>query len=569
MWNKTRLLKRLYKRHTGLASLTFGVSFLAGLFTLALPVAIGQYYSFLFGYQSFKAKLLVFVPLDLTDINKFLAFFATLVILRVAFSFGEKYCTGVLGQLFVFDVRNLLFEHQLKIPVRDYEDKGAGRYLLRFSGDLNSIRRYVTHGIIRFINDTILILLSIGLFFRLDWRLGVFMILGLVIPLVVILRLQNTLSTVTRRQRNRKSKLLAFASTRLQAVHTIQLFNKEIPEQAKFTRIAKSTLKAGIEYQKIVSLINALIPGLLYFLLAGLFAFVYYVFPDKTGSSGGDVLIFIIILLTIMPVMRRMLRANIIWELGNISFEKLLNVFNRVNPSDSQMPDLVLKRGEIMIDKLSYRFSSTNKELFRSLSMHIPRNQLTVIEGKSGIGKTTLIKLISGLYQAQKGTIIIDDCDISKINGKSLRRKIAVISDQWPLLGSTVFEAISYSRKFEKRKSAQFILNYLQNNNPNLKRMKLDDPIGDLGAQLSKGQRKLLAYARALLTGKPILLVDEPLQGLDLQTCSFWLNELQSLARNKTVVIFTNETVQGMGAGYKRISITRSVAGICRTAERI
>ncbi|HFA48185.1 MAG TPA: ABC transporter ATP-binding protein [Bacteroidetes bacterium] len=543
MWHKNRLLKGFFTGHRPLLWLTLLVSLASGLLTIAVPVAIGKYYDFLFGYRSFRAKLLDYLPFDLNDIRTFLVFFLLLVVLKTVFAFFEKYCTSVLGEKLVYQTRGLLFQYQMKIPVRDYEDKGTGRYLLRFSGDLNSIKKYMTQGIVRFASDMVLLLMATALLFYLDPRLGLFMLLGLLLPLAGILAIKKKLSAATRKYRNLKSQLLAFTNTRLRGMQSVRLFNKEMPELAKFSRRADRILDAGIHYQKITSLINALVPGMLYLLLAALFAFIYFSGLNQSTATGSNILVFIILVLTIMPVMRRLLRVNIVWELGNISFEKLMNVLNRAGATDKQLHPFVYKKGEILIKDASYGFRSQN-DIFDKLNLHIPGHGLALVKGGTGSGKTTIVKLISKLYRPVSGRVYIDGQDLEKTDGRSLRRRITVVSAEVPLLGKTVFEAISYSRKKEKRRAAQALLDYLQNNNPALPALSLDSPIGDLGCNLSKGQRKLLAYARAMLTNKKIFLIDEPFEGFSKGAIPFWAGEIKKLAKHKTVLVFAAQPVR-------------------------
>ncbi len=543
MWLKRKTLAQFYSENKKLAWLTFAMSFTAGLLTITVPVAIGKYYDFLFGYRSFRARMLDFLPFDINDIKVFLVFFIVLVILKTIFSFAEKYCTGLLGEQFTFWIRTTLFQHQLKIPVQDYESKGMGRYLLRFSGDLNSLKNYLTKGIIRFVSDAMMLTLTLALLFWLDFRLGLFMLTGLGLPLWGIITFNRKLSRATRAQRNYKSSLLAFTNTRLRAIHTIRFFNKEIPEQGKFDKKAERVFDAGIQYQKVTSLINALIPGVLYLLLGALFMYIYFSGQGQGTSAGSNILVFIILLLTIMPVMQRMLRVNVVWELGNISFEKLLNVLNRIETENVSNTIFRYKSGEIKIKEMSYGFESGHA-VFDKLVFNIPGSGLALIKGPPGSGKSTLIKLMAGLYKPTSGKIIIDKQDLAEVDGRSLRRRIAVVSDEIPLMGETVFEAISYSRKPEKRLPTQFLLKYLQNNNPDLPPLCLDDKIGDLGCNLSKGQRKLLAFARAVLTNKKIILIDELFEGLSPASIPFWSKEVRELATDKTVVVFTSQCIE-------------------------
>ncbi len=542
---KRDIITYLFSYYRQLAFTTFVVSFFAGLTTLMIPLAIGKYYGFLFDLHSFRAQLLDFLPFDLSDIHVFIGFFVALVVLKTILSYGERYYSRLLGEKFVFSLRQMLFESQLNIPIEDYENRGFGRYLLRFSGDLNSLKNYFCKGIVQFIGDLIWIALAIIILVSLDSRLGLILFIGLIPVFIVILLFGHRLSRTTRQQRNQKSGLLSFTATRLRAIHSIRFFNKEAPELAKFSHKAKHLLTSSIAYQKILSLIHAMIPGLLYLMLAAMFYYVSYAGMNQDKASGSKILIFVILLLTILPILRRILKINIVWELGTISFEKFLQVLNRSDFTKAHLPDYVYQTGKLEIKNLSYQFES-KEEIFHNLNMAIDGPGIHLVYGKAGSGKSTLVKLITGLYQATEDAILLDGQDVQQVNGKSLRRHIVVVSNEIQLLGKTVFEAISYSRKANKRPAAQFLLDHLFEGNPALPQLSLNDPIGEAGNKLSKGQQQLLAYARALLTRKKIILIDEPFEGIGDESISFWVKEIRQLAKKKTVIIFSSKTLGGV-----------------------
>jgi len=126
-----------------------------------------------------------------------------------------------------------------------------------------------------------------------------------------------------------------------------------------------------------------------------------------------------------------------------------------------------------------------------------------------------MFKLITRLYHCEKGEILIDDFNIESYNRLLLRKNITIVSDEFPLIGKTVFETISYSRKPEKRLPAFNMLKKLGYVKEFDTESVLDEPIFENGKNISNSQRKILMLARAFLTNKKIILLDEPFQGLD------------------------------------------------------
>lgn len=274
---------------------------------------------------------------------------------------------------------------------------------------------------------------------------------------------------------------------------------------------------------------------------------------QQNDIDASSLLVFLMLFITIIPVFKRLLRVSITWEMGNISFEKLLNIFELAE-TKIQLPlsKFELIKGHIQFQEVSFSYDCYQRVL-DNVTLDILGSGITIINGKMASGKSSMIKLLKGAYATNSGKITIDGQDINTLDKKSLRKHLAIVSEDYPLIGRTVFEAISYSRKAKKEKEAKAILELLFSASKKLKQPNLTDKIGDLGSNLSKGQQKLLTYARAFLTKKKILLIDEPFDGLDIETEKAIAELLTSLATEKTIVLFTQETekVNALIANYK------------------
>lgn len=541
--DKWPILISFIKRHIGIVALVLFTGLIANVLTIAIPVSIGKYYDLLFEYHSHRARILDFLPAGWFDtVQHFLAFFFILVAVRTIATFIERFYTGKLGELLVREVREMLFEHQLSVKTGNYQ-KGMGKYLLRYSGDLKSLQNYVTTGLIRFIIDTLLLSLAVGVLFWLDCLAAAVMMGGVLAVTGVVYLLNKWLYNVSVKRRNTRSGLLAFVNERLGALVSIKAFNKEVTEQRKFEKRSAKLYQSGMEYQAAYNAIFTLVPGLLYVALG-----VALWLIAKQGTSGlkaGGVLAFILLFITVLPVFRRILRVPSTWKVGNISFAKLLKILHLSSEKDRRHGvKYTYKGGAIEIRNVGFGYNG--KTVFSNLNVLVEPKNTCLIKLEHGFGKTTLIKLLVGIYEPEAGSIKIDEQDVSTLDLKSLRKHITVIGEEFQLFGKTVFEAISYSRKEEKRPSAQTMLDRLQNGLPERQKLTLDDKTGEWGANLSQSQRKQLQYARAFLTGKPILLIESPFDGLSeivRQNISQLLSERQG---EITLVLLDSSELKGV-----------------------
>ncbi len=539
MVTKKDILFDYFKSNKLTTAITVVVSLLSNVFSIVIPVSIGKFYNLVFGLNAQRSKMLDFLPSVFWDtVPHFLTFFIVLVMLKVIFDFAQRYQVAGMGEKLLMDIRKMLFKAQLDIPMPVYDEKGIGKYLLRHSGDLKSVQNYMAKGIVGFAVDVILLCLVLLTLALLDKDLLIILLISLPFIGVTIIFLNRLLHSKSLTQRNYKSGLLSFVNITLRSILSIKAFNRTVPEMNRYEKRSERVYRASMKYHAIRSVVMAVAPGLFYTILFSILCYVYYQQQSGLPSlDAGALLTAILLLITSMPVFRRLLRVSTFWELGHISFDKLIKVLHLAENDEAFSSELKLVEGRIVFSGVSFQYPGSVKSVLL-IDQVIHPGQTTLIQGSAGVGKTTMIKLLTGLYLPGTGKITIDRQDLSTVTRKSIRKAMAVVSENWPLLGKTVFQAISYSRKAEKRRLAEDMLDAVQLHLPENLKLSLDSRIGDLGAGLSKGQRKLLAYARALLTDKPVLIIDSPFHGLDRATQRQIADLINGLRGKKTVIVF-------------------------------
>lgn len=527
------LIKEFVRRYPWQALGALLISFLANMLILFLPIYIAQSFDLLFGIQSHRAKILGFLPINLLEsFDLYFTFFLVAVLFRGGFDYMQRYYIAYLGELHLAHLRHRIFTHQLRMKMQVYDEKGIGKYLLRYSGDLSSIQAFFTKGIIRFISDIVLLGIGLCILYHIDSRLAQ-LVGGIVIVLSLITYLLNkSLYRASLARRNAKSGLLKFVTARLQTVLTVKSFNRLQPETDKFQKRVNHLLKLGKDYHRIRSIIAAIIPMGLYLVIGAMMLLVVYLqSQQKTTIDSRSFFAAILLMITILPVFRRCFQVSIVWRNGSISYQKLANILNLSADEEAGRAILPDEVNSLVVNGLRYDYDN-QRSLIYPEQMVFKKASMTWIQGKSGSGKSTFLRLLNGLYTPTKGRIELDGNDLEEISNKSLRRKMTIVSRDWKLLGKTVFEAISYSRKKKKRAAAQTIIDRLGL----AENLSLDTRIGELGANLSSGQYQGLLYARAFLTNKPILLIDEPFAGLDQEVIPLVVSLLEERRQNSIII---------------------------------
>lgn len=521
--------------------LTFFISLLSSLATILVPLSIGKYYTLVFNFKGGKSLLWSFLPEEyIESVPRFLLVFVALLAIKFVLGFLQRYLISSVGERIVNQMRMDLFEHQLSLDMRVYDEKGIGKYLLRYSGDLRSIQNYITKGLIGFVVDLGLLcvaIISIGL---INKSLAIICLISSPIIALPIYLLNKKLNTVSEQRRNKRSNMLSFVNQRLIGILSVKAFNRHRPEFQRFAKRSSQLLSEGLKYHQLSSLIYVLIPVLLYVTLVCIMYFIYQLKQSGVAMQQGGILAAFILILTMLPVCRRLLKVTVVWKLGRISLGKLIAVLNLPNNYALEKDDLVLEQPRIALNQLSLSYG--DKEVWKNLNHSWEGNGIHLINGNMGSGKSSLIKLLLGIYYPSSGEIIIDKQTTYEVNEKSLRKIMTVISPDFPLLGKTVFEAISYSRKASKRNYAQKVLDKLQSFLAKEDQLKLDDRIGYGGNRLSKGQEMLLLLARAILTNKAIVLLDEPFKNMDRKMREHIIQILQDLGAKKMILLLSKRS---------------------------
>ena len=197
--------------------------------------------------------------------------------------------------------------------------------------------------------------------------------------------------------------------------------------------------------------------------------------------------------------------------------------------------------GEIVFDKVSFDYGD-GKEVLKEVSFALAPGQRVAVVGVSGAGKSTIVSLLLRLYESQAGAIFVDGINIQQFRRESLRRQIGIVFQDSILFGATIRENIAYGKP---EASLEEIVSAARSANADEFIRELEDGydsvIGERGATLSGGQQQRIAIARALIRNAPILILDEPMTGLDVESEAKVREALDRLMAGKTCLMITHD----------------------------
>jgi len=478
----------------------FGV--ISNILTILIPVSIGKYYELVFHVNARRVKSLGILPNKFWDtVPKFLVFFSLLIVIRFLFFFFYEYFLRKEAVIFIKEIKDYLFSHQLKVKYAVYKEKGIGKYLLRYSGDINSLKNLYIKGAIRVFIDVIMIMIALYWLWILNKK-GAIAILLLSTLFYFVLRLINKkLEFYSLLKRNKTSGQLSFVSRSLNSIINIIILNKQEVELKKYKKKSNSIKNASIIYTKWFVINKGFISFIQYIILS-IILYIFYTDSIENTSSGSNLISFILLYLTILPVIRRLFSLESVYKLGSISLRKLNNIL--------QLDEEEINNGEILsVENPSVTFEKVVFHNNEPVNFIAQKNKLNVVFLPKGVGSLDLIYAILKIQYNYSGTIKINKKSINEFTPKSLRSQIAIASQNIPIFGRTVYEAIT---KYRSKRIKNEILDLFESiRSPfseNIK-LKLDDNIGENGSKLSKIQKEFLSLVRGVIQKKRIIIVSE------------------------------------------------------------
>ncbi|MBZ7979193.1 type I secretion system permease/ATPase [Campylobacter sp. RM12642] len=268
-----------------------------------------------------------------------------------------------------------------------------------------------------------------------------------------------------------------------------------------------------------------------------------YMIKDMELSMGGLVASVILSSRAISPMGQvASLISN--YEQTKTAYKSLNDIMNM--PVERENGKKFVRRnsflGGIEFKNVSFAYPEAKKESLSDVSFKINAGEKVAIIGKNGSGKTTIEKLIMGLYEPSKGSIHVDGIDIEQIDPVDLREHIGYVSQDIMLFKGTLRENIVYKAPYasdeEIIKAANIsCVSEFVNSHP----LGFDMPVYERGEGISGGQRQAIVISRAFITNTPIMLLDEPTNQIDTQTEAKVINNLKEACKDKTLIVITHK----------------------------
>jgi ATP-binding cassette subfamily B multidrug efflux pump len=471
------------------------------------------------------------------------------VMVRLGLQGTQLYNVQVVGQRLTARIRDDLFRHALALSLRFHDRTTVGRLLTRLTSDVDALAEVFGSGAVGVLADLVSLVVVGVTMISIEWRLGLLLMASQIPVTLAIVWLQGRYRKVNYRVREELGGLNAELQENLQGLEVVQMFRREQENSRRFARgndtyrravtgtiLYDSAISAFIEWVSLVAVAVVLAVG--GWMVTG-------------GSMGlGSLTTFILFSQRLFDPLRQLAERFTQIQGGLTAVERIGELLDEpldiVELADSSRSAAARRSGlqgrspgEVVFESVSFAYRSDDP-ILDNLSFRIAAGEHVAIVGPTGSGKSTVIRLLCRLYEPQAGRILLDGVDIRELPIPTLRQRLGVVLQDTFLFSGNVADNLRLDAPISdqelERLCAELGLK------PLLDRLDqgLASELRERGANLSSGERQLLAVARVAIRDPSVLVMDEATAFLDPSTEATLQSDLDRLLRDRTAIVIAH-----------------------------
>lgn len=494
--------------------------------------------------------------------------------------FMSNYLLAKVSQSLLYTLRGELFASILRWPSAAYQKNATGLIASKFVNEANVALSNAAKSAIIIVRDTLQILALTAL---LVWRDALLAAIAfIVVPAIVwLLRyISRRLKSIVSGSQQNVATLLTQLKESYEAKRIIKISNTYDEETERFEKTNEDIKRLSLKMTKLRSMATPA-TQLIGVIGVSIVLAVAMIQTQRGALTLGEFITFLTAMMLLLPPMRRITDINSAIVSITIAAESIFATLDEPFERDTGTKTVERVKGDVTFDHVSLRYPDTEKDAVHDFNLTVNAGETVALVGSSGSGKTTLVNMLVRFWNPTSGRIMLDGINIEDLTLQSLRKQIAIVSQDVVIFDGTIRENIVYgypdaSQKMIDRAVEAAALKDFIGSLP----QGLETPVGEDGNLLSGGQKQRISIARALLKNSPILILDEATSALDAESEQHIKEALARLMQGRTVFIVAHRLstveaadkiiamadgeIQEMGTHRELIAKDGLYANLCR-----
>ena len=448
-----------------------------------------------------------------------------------------------------FDLKNEVFQQYERLSQNFYKQNRTGDLMNRISEDVGKVRQYVGPAVMYSLNTVIRFAVIGTHMVMISGKLALYTLIPLPILAYSIFKISSEINKRSTAYQQNLSKLSTFTQEMFSGIRVIKAYALEKQKQDDFTALSRDSKDKNMSLAKV----NALFGPLMILLIGISNLVVIYVggmmYVNGQINDLGTIAQFVLYInMLTWPVASLGWISSMVQEAE--ASQKRINEFLKTEPDiQNENPEHSVIEGDIAFKNVTFTYEDTNITALKNVSFRVGKGETLAILGRTGSGKSTILSLISRLYDVEQGEITVDGKKLDKLNLYDLRNSIGFVPQDAFLFSDSIKNNIKFGDEdatddevISVAKKAVVHNNIIGFNK------QYETILGERGITLSGGQKQRVSIARAMIKDAPILLLDDCLSAVDTETEEAILNNLMEFCKDKTTIIVSHRVSSAKNA---------------------
>ncbi len=486
---------------------------------------------------------------DFIGLLRMCALWLALLVASAALSYVQLVLMNLIGQRAMMRVRDELYQHLQRLPMRFFDRNPVGRIMTRLTNDVETINQMFTQGVVAIFGDifTLIGIMVLLVMMNLELALATFSTLPVLLWITMVFR--TRIRRAFRDIRVALAQINTYLQENLGGIAVIKSLRREARNEKEFDELNAvhrdaflRSVRAFSIYIPLVELIAAVATALILWYGGGKVL--------REALTIGSLVAFVQYAGRFFRPIRDLTDKYNILQDAMAASERIFKLLDEPEAPDAPgMPDNFDPRADVRFENVRFSYDGKTPVL-RDVTVDIPAGKTTAIVGATGGGKTTFVSLLARFYDPTEGRIMIGDVDIQDVPRHRLRRHMAIVQQDVFLFTGTILDNIRLGEETMPAETLESAIR-LSHADRLIDRLPggVQSRVAERGASFSTGERQLIAFARALAFNPDILILDEATASVDSETEALIQDALQKLLADRTAIVIAHRLSTIRNAG--------------------